>query len=199
MTPSALRRKQQSLQRKIKNIAREIEGIESTLYSTADKDRENQYFSLQQKRNHAVRGIVLELQLAIEDLLNLWLKSFFLHCKPRYLQRVARKNPVLAQALDQLLAGSGSLSFEKKLELVEGTRLIRKTTRKRLSELYSIRNKCSHNWLLDMPVRKKIQRNQPKRRLVEYRNRNLFEIPVLTDFVEEYGSMYYKLFMKVYA
>jgi hypothetical protein len=187
------------LERKITLISGEIQTIESALYAAPKGDLEGQHFLLQQKRNHAVRGVVLELQLSTEDLLNAWLKSFFLRCKPWKVRQAERRSPKLARALDQLLAGSGSLNFERKLDLTEGTGLISKGTRKKLSKLYSIRNKCSHYWLIDLPVRRNIQRNQPKRRLLEYENRNLFDTAVLKDFVKEYGRIYYNLWLKVYA
>lgn len=187
------------LERKMKRLLSKIEEIESTIYKDPEEDPYNQHFLLQQRRNHAIRGVVLELQLAIEDLLNVWLKSYVLRCKPTLRDTAARKNPKLALAIDQLLEGSGSINFERKLDLAEGTGLIRKTEHERLRELYKIRNKCSHHWLLNEPVRRKIKRSQPKRRLVEYRNKNLFDVAILKDFAGEYGTMYYKLFLKVYA
>lgn len=191
--------KKHRLERKIKKLSDEIAEIESTIYTDAEGDAYNQHFLLQQKRNHAIRGVVLELQLAIEDLLNVWIESFFLRCKPTVRNRVARRKPKLARVLDQLLEGSGALSFERKLDLAEGTGLIRRREHGKLRELYRVRNKCSHHWLLDTAVRKRIQRNQPKRRLLDYQNRNLFQIEVLKDFAGEYGSMYVKLWMRVYA
>lgn len=191
--------KKHRLERKIKKLSDEIAEIESTIYTDAEGDAYNQHFLLQQKRNHAIRGVVLELQLAIEDLLNVWLESFFLQCKPTIRNKAARRKPKLARVIDQLLEGSAALSFERKLDLAEGTGLIRRRGHGKLRELYRVRNKCSHHWLLDMAVRKRIQRNQPKRRLLDYQNRNLFQIEVLKDFAGEYGSMYVKLWMRVYA
>lgn len=191
--------KKRRLERKIVRLSEEIAEIESTIYTDADGDAYNQHFLFQQKRNHAIRGVVLELQLAIEDLLNVWLDSFLLQCKPSVRNKVARRKPKLARTIEQLLEGSGALSFERKLDLAEGTGLIRRSEHTKLRELYRVRNKCSHHWLLDIPVRKRIQRNQPKRRLLDYQNRNLFQIEVLKDFVREYGSMYYKLWLRVYA
>jgi len=191
--------KEQALQRQIRKLSEEIKAIESTIYLAHDNDPYNQRFLLQQQRNHAIRGVVLELQLAIEDLLNVWLKAYVLRCKPIDRNAAGGKKPKLARAVDQLLEGAGALNFERKLDLAEGTGLINKAIHDRLRELYRIRNKCSHNWLLDTPIRRRIQRRQPKRRLLEYRNKNLFEISVLRDFAAEYGSMYYKLFLKVYA
>ncbi|HEX4920458.1 MAG TPA: hypothetical protein VFV92_06930, partial [Candidatus Bathyarchaeia archaeon] len=75
---------EQKLQTDIRRLSREIKEIESTIYGPTG-DLYNQRFLLQLKRNHAIRGVVLELHLAIEDLLDGWLKSYLLAVSPRLL------------------------------------------------------------------------------------------------------------------
>ena len=61
------------LERRVKRLIREIEEIESTFYTAHDGDPSNTYFLVSLRRKNAIRGIVLELHLAIEDLLTAWL------------------------------------------------------------------------------------------------------------------------------
>lgn len=190
--------RKQRLQTDIRRLRKEIQEIESTIYGPTG-DLYDQRFLLQLKRNHAIRGVVLELHLAIEDLLNGWLKSHFLAVSPRLLHGSSRNKSKIARTVDELLEGGGALGFEKKLNLLRAIGLIRKSVYDKLVELNRVRNKCSHNWELDAVIRKKAKKRVPKRRLLEYRGRNLFDIAVLKDFASEYGSMYYRLFMKVYA
>jgi hypothetical protein len=78
-------------------------------------------------------------------------------------------------------------------------RLISKRTHERLQEMNAIRNKCSHYWLLDVAVRRRTPRTHTKRRLVQYMNKDLFEVPVMKEFMAEYGQIYYRLWLKMYA
>jgi len=53
--------------------------------------------------------------------------------------------------------------------------------------------------VLDIPIRKGIKRDQPKRRLVQYKNRDLFALSVIKEFEREYGRIYLKLWLKINA
>jgi len=65
-----------------------------------------------------------------------------------------------------------------------------------LMELNTLRNKCSHNWLLKMPVRRGRRPRQTKPPLLLYQGRDLHSVSVLKDFTSEYGGIYWKLWIK---
>ena len=100
------------------------------------------------------------------------------------------------QALQKLLFGGGSLGFETKLNLARALGLISTKTKDRLAVLNTIRNKCSHNWLLKGPVRRGKRPAQKKPPLLLYEGHDLHRVATLKDFVREYGGIYLKLFMK---
>jgi hypothetical protein len=64
------------------------------------------------------------------------------------------------------------------------------------AELNTLRNKCSHNWLLKAPVRRGKRPKQKKPPLLLYRGRDLHNVDVLEEFLAEYDPIYYKLFGK---
>jgi hypothetical protein len=70
------------------------------------------------------------------------------------------------------------------------------TTQEQLMELNTLRNKCSHNWLLKTPVRRGKRPRQKKPPLLLYRGRDLHNVAVLEDFAGEYGAIYVKMFVK---
>jgi hypothetical protein len=70
------------------------------------------------------------------------------------------------------------------------------TTAEKLRELNSIRNKCSHNWLLNVPVRRRKKPAAPKPPLLTFRGKDLHNVQVLKGFCAEFGAIYYKLFLK---
>ena len=65
--------------------------------------------------------------------------------------------------------------------------------RDKLKDLNSMRNKCSHHWLLDVPIRKGKKGRQPRPRLLTFRGSDLHKIPILKEFMGEYGLLYYKM------
>jgi len=187
------------MKRRIAAISREIQEIESLLHPDSGGDLSQQYFVLDQKKTHQIRGIVLEFHLAIEDLITSWLKGHLLSQGAVQQRTTQRARGMLATVLYSLLEGPRSLGFDRKLDLAEGLHLISKRLHERLTELNVIRNRCSHNWVLDIPIRKGIKRDQPKRRLVQYKNRDLFALSVIKEFEREYGRIYLKLWLKINA
>ena len=95
-----------------------------------------------------------------------------------------------------MLSGGGSLGFDMKLNLALALRLISRKTRERLVILNTVRNKCSHNWLLKAPVRYGKRPAQKKPPLLLYESRDLHGVAALKDFVSEYSGIYLKLYMK---
>jgi hypothetical protein len=98
-----------------------------------------------------------------------------------------------AQALARMLTGPASLGFDTKLNFAIVVGVISPKARDKLRELNTLRNKCSHHWLLNVAVRRGKKTRQPRPRLLSFRNRDLYKIPVLKDFLREYGLIYYNM------
>ena len=96
-----------------------------------------------------------------------------------------------------MLFGAGSIGFDMKLSLAMALRIINTPTKARLMELNTIRNKCSHNWLLKVPVRHGRRPRQKKPPLLLYRGRDLHTVAALKDFIGEFGGIYAKMFLKL--
>ena len=146
---------------------------------------------LERKRDDMVRSTVLQIHTAIEELLTSHIAMSILGNDRRRLS-----NTHSGQALQKLLFGGGSLGFDMKLNLARALRLINTRTRDRLAVLNTLRNKCSHNWLLKAPVRRGKRPAQKKPPLLLYEGRDLHSVATLKDFADEYGGIYVKLWMK---
>ena len=183
-----------SVEAKIRRLSHEIDQIDAFFYHT-DKTRDRVLYAgmLERKRDDIVRSAVLQLHTGIEDILNSWITSRMLGVRSK--ERRTKRNRS-ARALRQLLFGAGSLGFDMKLNLAMALRLINFKTQKQLMELNTLRNKCSHNWLLKMPMRRGRRPRQEKPPLLLYRGRDLHTISVLREFTTEYGVLYAKLFAK---
>ena len=81
-----------------------------------------------------------------------------------------------------------------KINLAVALRLINEPTQKKLIVLNELRNKCSHNWLLKLPVRRGKRPRQLKPPLLLYKGHDLYGVKVLEDFTREYGLLYARLF-----
>jgi hypothetical protein len=181
---------------KIRRLTREIAEIEDYFYFSSSKDHDLDVYAsiLERKRDDAVRSAVLQIHTSMEDILN----SLIVHrvlsaestTRKRKLKRVAGK------ALHKLLFGGGSLGFELKLSLAVAHGVIGNSVRNNLLVLNTLRNKCSHNWLLKLPVRRGRRPAQKKPPLLAYKGEDLHKLAVLKEFCEEFGSVYLELFMK---
>jgi hypothetical protein len=85
-----------------------------------------------------------------------------------------------------------------KLNLALALGLLNTTTVKRLTLLNTLRNKCSHNWLLKLPQRRGRRPEQKKLPFLDYKGRDLHTVATFKDFAAEYGPIYYRLFLKLY-
>jgi hypothetical protein len=94
-----------------------------------------------------------------------------------------------------VLYGGGSIGFEMKLNLALALRIIDAKTKDRLLVLNTLRNKCSHHWVLNVPVRRGRRPAQKKPPLLLYEGRNLHQLATLKDCMNEYTLIYLKLFM----
>jgi len=181
-----------SVEAKITRLTREIAEIDEFFYRTEEnKDRDLYAGMLERKRDDIVRSAVLQMHTAIEDLLNAQIIRRILNAKPETQSRKLRTKS--GRALRKML---GSIGFDKKLNFAVALRLLNARTTKSLMTLYTLRNTCSHNWLLKMPVRRGKRPKQEKDPLLLYKKRDLHNVAVLKEFAGEYGQIYYKLFVK---
>jgi hypothetical protein len=177
----------------ITRLTREIAKIDEVFYMVNETDDRVLYAGmLERKRDDMVRAAVLQMHNAIEELLNSQIIWTILNVKPE--DRTHKMRSKSAQALRSMLVGPRSLGFEMKLNFAVVLGLVRTGTKDRLAELNTLRNKCSHNWLLKAPVRRGKRPKQKKPPLLLYRGRDLHNVDVLEEFLAEYGPIYYKLF-----
>jgi hypothetical protein len=188
-------RNPQSVETHIKRLTREIAEIEAELYVRGnEKDRILRAGMLERQRDDMVRSAVLQLHTSIEDLLTQLIHYCALNIRERRLRH--RLHGDRGKAYRRMLYGHGSLGFDMKLNFAQGLGLISDALRKQLTELNSLRNKCAHNWQLNAVVRRGKKRRQKKPPLLLFRQRDLHKVPVLKDFIGEYGSLYVHLYAK---
>jgi hypothetical protein len=185
--------KPKSIEGAIKRLTREIEEIDNFFYKCNENNDRLLYAGmLERKRDDMVRSAVLQMHTAIENLLNSYITFQITGATRR--RRSSRSQS--ARALHRMLFGGGSLGFEMKVNLGLALRLINSKTKERLVILNTVRNKCSHNWVLKAPVRYGKRPAQKKPPLLLYEGRDLHSVAALKDFVSEYSGIYLKLYMK---
>jgi hypothetical protein len=182
---------------KIRRLKREIQDIEHYFYyQAADEDPEQYAGMLERKRDDTVRSTVLQLHTAIEDLLNSLIIHRILNAESRT-RKAKLRSAAGRAALHRMLFGGGSLGFEMKLNLAVAHHVLRGNVKEQLLVLNSLRNKCSHNWILRAPVRRGRRPTQKKAPLLHYRGGDLHNPSVLKDFCNEFGTVYLRLWMKL--
>lgn len=182
---------------KITKLEKEVEELESAIYDAKnEKDLDTKYFLLQQRRDLAIRGAVLDIHLAIEDILSVAIKNYLLANNPQIQKKPAYTNSKHKHDIEDFLNGSRAISFNDKLSLLKSAGLIRANVCNELAKLNTIRNKCSHNWQLNKVIRRKVKRNKKKRPLLEYNGKNLYKKQIFYEFLNKYGPIYYKLWLK---
>jgi len=171
-----------SIEAAIKRLTREIEEIDSFFYRWNENNYRLLYAGmLERKCDDMVRSAVLQMHTAIEDLLNSHITFRIVGGTRRW--RSPRGQS--ARALHKVLFGGGSLGFEMKLNLALALRLINKKAKERLVILNTLRNKCSHNWVLKVPIRYGRRPAQKKPPLLLYEGRDLHSVAALKEFVSE--------------
>jgi len=184
------------LRRKIRKLDAEIRDIEDFFYNqSANEDLYLHAGMLERKRDDVVRCTVLQMHTALEDLLNSLIVHHVLNAES--VTRKKNLRTTRGRALHKLLFGGGSMGFDMKLSLAVAHRIITPKVSERLSILNSLRNRCSHNWLLKMPTRRGRRPAQKKPPLLLYRGENLHEPEVVKKFCGEFGPIYAKLFLKL--
>lgn len=184
------------LKERIRQTLRDVARIQSLIHPVNDKDARTNLLNARAQREDAVRGFVIQIATAMENMVDELYRRAFLGYRP------AGRNPrrprgKLAKELDELLE-TGKLSFDAKLRLARVGGLITKAQYGKLDKLRALRNKCAHNWNLDV-VAKRARKPRPSRRLLEYNGRNLFDIGVLEELLSEYGPVYLSMFGKLIA
>jgi len=184
------------LNAKISRLKREIGEIEDYFYvQSAARDAAEHAGMLERKRDDVVRGAVLQIHTATEDLLNSLLIQKMLTAVPA--TRKVKLRGVAGKGLQRVLFGRGSIGFDMKLSLAVANRVISGRVRDQLIILNTLRNRCSHNWLLRSPVRRGKRPAQRKAPLLPYDGDDLHKPAVLKSFCAEYGAVYVKLFMQL--
>jgi len=184
------------IEREIRRTLREVARIQSLIHPVNDKDPRTNLLNARAQREDAVRGLVIQLATAMEDMLDELFRRIFLGYRPGS-RNPKRPRGKLADELDELLE-TGKLTFDGKLRLARIGRLITKGQYKKLDKLRALRNKCAHNWNLDVLV-KRARNPRPSKRLLEHNGRNLFEIDALEELLFEYGPIYMSMFGKLLA
>jgi hypothetical protein len=135
------------LEQAIKRLNKEIDEIGAAIYAPSDKEPVRVAAMLERKRDDIVRSAVLQLHTKIEDLLT----SLMLYCALGVTDKKLkhRLSSERGKAFRRMLYDRESLGFDTKLNFAVGLRLISPTGRKQLMELNTMRNKCSHNWILN--------------------------------------------------
>jgi hypothetical protein len=85
-----------------------------------------------------------------------------------------------------------------KLNFAIALGLLNTATRQKLTLLNTLRNKCSHNWILNLPQRRGRPPKEKKLPFLSYRGRDLHSVAVFKDFTADYGPICYKLFLKLH-
>lgn len=182
------------IKNKITRLTNEIAQIDEHFYRPSRDDLVLDAGMLERKRDDMIRSAVLQMHTAIEDLLNSMIICSVLRVNSADRSRKSRTKP--ARALRKMLFGAGSLGFDMKLNFAVALGILNTRTKDRLMELNTLRNKCSHNWLLKAPVRYGKRPKQKKPLLLLYKGHNLHNVETLKEFTAEYGTFYYKLFLK---
>jgi len=184
-----------SVESKIARLTREIAEIDQIFYRSNERDDRYLYAGmLERKRDDTIRATVLQIHTGIENLLNSPILCRVLDVKPEDRTKV-RSNA--GRALRKMLYGG--IGFGMKLNLAVALGLLNANTKESLTLLNSLRNKCSHNWILRLPQRRGKRPHEKKLPLLSYRGRDLHRVAVFKEFAAEYGPVYCKLFVKLYG
>ena len=187
--------KAQYLEAKIKRLEREIAEIDDFFYKPeAGRERSHYAYLLERKRDDIVRSTVLHLHTVIEDLLNVLIIQRVIGVTRG--KRGITLSGTRGRGLRKMLFDRGSLGFDMKISMAVAVGLlINAKTRERLAELNTLRNKCSHNWLIRARVRRGKRPAQKKPPLLQYQGRDLHQISALKEFYVEYNHIFADLFL----
>jgi hypothetical protein len=187
--------KQSYLRRKISRLEREIADIDEAFYLFEQNRDPAQHASmLERKRDDMIRAAVLQLHTSIENILDEQIMCHILGVPAH--GRMKRMPTHSGKALRKLLMSAEGLGFGQKLDLAVALRIVSDKRRKRLAILNTLRNRCSHFWLLKVPVRKGKRPRQLKPPLLQYEGRDLHQVTTFKAFLREYGPLYARMFVE---
>ncbi|MGH9715704.1 MAG: hypothetical protein ACRD4R_03100 [Candidatus Acidiferrales bacterium] len=178
------------IEREVAKTLKDVETIHALIHPLDVPDPRQKLFMARSRKEDAVRLTILQIALSIEDMIDcLFWRSLAGH-DPDSKKRKSKKKGIPHQ-LDELLT-SGRLRFEAKLKLARILGIITKKQHRQMEVLNVLRNKCAHNWMLDV-ARIRGTRIRPAKRLLEYEGKNLFDLEALQDFMHIYGRIYLRL------
>jgi hypothetical protein len=144
--------------------------------------------------DNVIRSAVLQLHTSIEDILNSMIMCRILGVPAN--KRSKYMSSPRGKALRKMMMSAEGLGFDQKLDLAVALHIINEKRRKRLGVLNTLRNKCSHHWLLKAPVRRGRRPRQLKPPLLLYETHDLHQVDTFKDFLAEYGPIYINMFLK---
>ena len=182
------------VQKAIRRLTREIEQIDAVIYTRGENDPILIAGMLERKRDDIVRSAVLQLHTSIEDLLT----QLILYCALGITdkRKKRRLSSEKGKAFRRMLYDRESLGFDMKLNFAVGLGLITSSGRKQLMDLNTMRNRCSHNWILNQVVRRGKRPAQLKPPLLQWRQKDLHKVPVIEEFISEFVPVYLRLYAK---
>jgi hypothetical protein len=189
-----MRKSPKRIEQTIKRLNKEIEEIDAASYSSGNDKPMLVVAMLERKRDDIVRSAVLQVHTKIEDLLTTLMLYCALGITDKKLKH--RLSSEKGKAFRRMLYDRESLGFDTKLNFAVGLGLITPTGRKQLMELNTMRNKCSHNWVLNRAVRRGKRPAQLKPPLLQFRGKDLHKVPVIKDFISEFTVVYLRLHAK---
>jgi uncharacterized protein with von Willebrand factor type A (vWA) domain len=149
---------------------------------------------LERKRDDMIRAAVLQLHTSIENVLD---KQIMCHVLGVPAHKRMKLMPTRSgKALRRLLTTADGLGFDQKLELAVALRVVSDKRRRRLAILNTLRNRCSHFWLLKVPVRRGRRPRQQKPPLLQYDGHDLHQVATFKNFLAEYGPLYATMFVE---
>jgi hypothetical protein len=169
-------------------LTADIARIEKSYFPLHDPDLDR-YHLLTRKREHLLRSIILDLHLSIEDLITAAIGNALL-------QGRLIRSPI-GHIIRDLLQDDRPIGFRHKLMLARSFNIITGKEFADLTELNSIRNRCSHTWLLNKITRRKIKPSKPKRLLLRWRGSNLYKTDDFLAFVGIFSRHYIKLWLRL--
>jgi hypothetical protein len=189
-----MRENPKRIQKAISRLNIEIEQIDFAIYAPGTNDPVLVAALLERKRDDIVRSAVLQLHTKIEDLLTKLMLYCALGITDKKLKH--RLKSEKGKAFRRMLHDNQSLGFDMKMNFAVGLGLITAAGRKQLMELNTMRNKCSHNWVLNRAVRRGKRPAQLKPPLLQFRGKDLHKVGVVKDFFSEFTVVYLRLYAK---
>jgi hypothetical protein len=135
--------------------------------------------------------MVIEIHLAIEDLLTDAIRNALLH-------GLSVRTP-LRREVDELLENARAIRFGQKLNLARALRLITPKQQADLEKLNSVRNACGHRWEIARLTRRGTRRAAPKKAVLRYNGKNINQTEAFIDFYRHFSRLYVRLWLRLSA